>query len=250
VPGVKSSSDAERLADELAFAARRLQVLSTHPPGLYADVGNPDADIEERTWLAFQLTYLCPLDGQDPFASIDEVRTSWASGADPELADVRTGPRTAHDPKRGTRTLDAYRAWAARAGSQASAITGEAGWSPERRFARAFERLALQGFHRDARFDLLVTLGQLGAYEMSAATLELGGENEATLAAKRIFGIGDRMLLERRAAELANAVGLPIEALDVALYNWGRGARATLGMGDQGEPDPDALQSVRAALGV
>ena len=46
-----------------------------------------------------------------------------------------------------------------RAGSQAAAFTGETAWTPERRFARVFERMALPGLHRDARFDLLVTLG-------------------------------------------------------------------------------------------
>lgn len=250
VPGVKSSADAERLAEELAFAAGRLLLLSEDPPGLYGEVADSGAEIEERTWLAFLIAYLCPLDGEDPFASIREARSSWASGADPRLGDVRTGPRTAHDPARATRTIEAYRAWAARAGSQAAAFTGEAAWTPQRRFARAFERLALPGFHRDARFDLLVTLGRLGAYDSAPAALQLGGENEVTVAAKRVFGIGDQLLLERRAADLAGVAGLPVEALDVGLYNWGHGERATLGLGELAEPEPEALDSTRRALGL
>ena len=39
-------------------------------------------------------------------------------------------------PGRAPRTAQAYRAWAARAGSQEAAFTGDPGWTPERRFAR------------------------------------------------------------------------------------------------------------------
>jgi hypothetical protein len=253
-PGLKSSEDAERLADELAFAAARLRRLETDPPGGYAEVaelgGAAGAELEEGTWLAFLIVYFCPLQGDDPFAGIRAARTTWASGEDPVLDDVALGPRTAHDPSRGTRTIDAYRAWAGRAGSQAAAFGGDPSWSPERRFARAFERLALPGLHRDARFDLLVTLGRLGVYELRGASLQFGGENEPTVAAKRALGIGDTMLLERRAAELAEAAELPLEALDLGLYNWGVGTRCTMGLEPTAEPDPDVLEATRAALGL
>ncbi|MGA2926209.1 MAG: hypothetical protein ABSG43_09475 [Solirubrobacteraceae bacterium] len=249
-PGLKSSEDAERLAEELAFAAGRLRVLEQHPPGLYAQVAAADSDIEERTWLAFLLAYLCPVDGEDPFAPARAAWVSWSSGAEPLLDGVQTGPRTAHEPDRAAATIDAYRAWAQRAGSQAAAFGGEDAWTPERRFARVFERLALPGFHRDARFDLLVTLGRLRVYELRAGSLQIGGANEPTLAAKRILGIGDSLLLERRASELAQACELPLEALDLGFYNWGRGKRATLGLGPSAQPDPDALASIRAGLGL
>jgi hypothetical protein len=249
VPGLRSSSDAERLAEELAFAAARLAALEHDPPGLYSEVAG-DGDLEERTWLAFLIAYISPLDSDDPFDPVRRARTPWASGQPPMLEGLELGPRTAHEPSRGTRTPEAYRAWARRAGSQAAAFTGEGAWSAERRFARAFERLALPGLHRDARFDLLVTLGRLGTYELRAGALQLGGENEVTVAAKRALGIGDSLLLERRAAELADACALPLEALDVGLYNWGRGSRATLGMGLGAEPDADALESARRALAL
>jgi hypothetical protein len=249
VQGLKSSVDAERLADELAFAATRLRVLELDPPGLYAEVASP-GEIEERTWLAFQIAYLCPLDSDDPFETIARVRTTWASGADPDLDGAELGPRTAHEPGRGMRTLDAYRVWAARSGSQAAAFGGEPAWTPQRRFARVFERLALPGLHRDARFDLLVTLGRLGCYELGASALQLGGDNEVTVAAKRAFGIGDSLVLERRAGELAVACEVPLEALDLGLYNWGGGVRATLGLELDREPDEDLLGSVRGALGL
>jgi hypothetical protein len=247
VPGLKSSADAQRLAEELAFATARLRRLEADPPGLYAAVADRSADVEERIWLAFLIAYLGPLDGEEPFGAIDAARTSWASGEPPHL-DVELGPRTAHEADRGTRTTDAYRAWAKRAGSQAAAFAGESAWTPERRFERAFERMALPGFHRDARFDLLVTLGRLGLDDLRAGALQFGGANEVTVAAKRILGIGDALLLERRALDLAQACEIPLEALDVGFFNWGRGERATLGMGEDADPDPAALDSAQAGL--
>jgi hypothetical protein len=250
VPGLHSSADAEHLAQELAFAARRLECLAEDPPGLYAEVAGGDGDVEERTWLAFLIAYLCPLDGEDPFSAVRSARTSWVSGDPPALDDVTLGPRSAHQPRRGTRTFEAYRAWTRRAGSQSAAITGDSAWTAERRFARVFERLALPGLHRDARFDLLVTLGWLGVYELRAGALQLGGDNDVTVAAKRALGIGDVLLLERRAAELAQACGLPLEAVDVGLYNWGRDGRAFLGLEVGTEPDPGVLEAARTALGL
>jgi hypothetical protein len=251
-PGLRSRTDAERLSIELAFAAGRLEKLASAPPGLYAEVADPGSDVEERAWLGFLIAYLCPLEDEDPFAAIRAVRTTWSSGALPALDEVATGPRTAHDPARGTRTLDAYRAWAGRAGSQAQAFGGEVEWTPERRFARALERLALPGLGRDPRFDLLVTLGCLGVFELRAGTLALGGSDEVTIAAKRALGIGDALLLERRAEQLADACAVPLAALDLALFNWGRppAERATLGLGSGAEADASALDAARAALSL
>ena len=250
VIGLKSSTDAGRLADEVALAEHRLRVLEHDPPGLYREVADAAGDVEERSWLAFLIAYLSPLEEHDPFAEIARVRTSWASGMAPDLEAVRTGSRTAHDPARGARTLDAYRTWAARAGSQATAFTGDAGWTSERRFARAFERLSLPGLHRNARFDLLVTMGRLGVYDIQAGSLALGGENDVTVGAKRALGIGDPLLLERRASDLAGACGVPLEALDLGLHNWQRAERATLGLGPDAEPEPEILAAVQAALGL
>jgi hypothetical protein len=254
VPGLKSSADAERLADELAFAATRLELLCYHPPGLYAEVADPASDLEERTWLAFLIAYIGPGDGEDPFASVQAVRTSWASGEQPDPAAIEPGPRGAHDPARGTSTLDAYRAWASRAGSQAAAFAGESAWAPPRRFARAFERLSLPGLHRDARFELLVSLGRLGLYELEAGSLALGGDNSVTVGAKRAFGIGDPLLLDRRAGELARACEIPLEALDLALFNWESrpptGARATGGLPEDAEPDAEIAERTYGALAL
>lgn len=250
VPGLKSSADAERLAQELAFAAARLARLQDDPPGLYGEVAG-EGEVEERFWLAFLIAYMAPIEGDDPFAGIRDARTPWSDAAEePDLARASLGPRTAHDPARGSKTFDAYRAWAGRAGSQAAAFAGEDAWSPERRFARLYERLALPGLNRDARFDLLVTMGRLGLADLRAGALQIGGEDEPTLAAKRALGIGDTMLLERRAADLAEAAELPLEALDLGFYSWGVGRRASMGLEPDAEPDPTALATTRAALGL
>jgi hypothetical protein len=256
VPGLKSSEEARRLAEELAFAQTRLTVLAHAPPGLYAEVADFAGDLEERTWLAFLIAYLAPLEQEDdPFAAIRAVRTAWGLGETPDLEGVRTGPRGAHDPARGARTVNAYRAWAVRHGSQAAGLTGEPAWSPQRRFARAYERLALSGLHRDARFELLVSLGRLGLYELAPGALALGGSDPVTVAAKHALGIGDAMLLERRAARLAAECGLELAALDLGFYNWQRcggrqrqGGRATVGLPPDAQPEAGVLATVCGAL--
>ena len=247
VPGLKSSQDAERLADELAFAARRLEVMESSPEGLWQEIGDPSGDVEERTWLAVLVAYLAPLeDSPEPFASIEQVRVSWVSGEVPDLNGVATGPRTAYSPGQGT--LEAYRAWVARAGSQAAAFAGEDAWTPERRFERIFERLSLPGLHRDARFELLVLLGQNSVFDLRAGSLRLGGGDETTVAAKRVLGIGDPMLLERRARDLADACGVPVAALDLGLRNWGIGERERAGLAAGVEPEPAVVDQAREAL--
>jgi hypothetical protein len=250
VPGLRSSEDAERLAEEIAFATRRLTVIETEPEGLWLALADTSSDIEERTWLAFLIAYIGPDDSEQPFAAIDAARTTWASGESPNWEAVQAGPRGAFDRERSEATLAGYRAWAQRAGSQAAAFTGESAWTPERRFERVYERLALPGMTRDARFELLVLLGRSGVYELRAGKLALSGENEATWAAKRGLGIGDPMLLERRAADLAAACGAPLEALDLAFHNWGSGTRTGAGFAVDSEPDADVLAQAQDALGL
>jgi hypothetical protein len=254
VPGVKASAAAERLAEQIALAHARLTRLERDPPDLYGEVATLE-DREEALWLAFLIAYLGPLDGDDPFAGVRAARTPW--GELPRLDGIPLGPRTAHDPARGDAALAAYRAWAERAGSQDAAFVGEVAWTPERRFARAYERLALPGLHRDARFDLLVAVGALGLHELRAGTLQLGGADETTVAAKRVFGIADTMLLERRSSALADASDVPLAALDLALWSWNRsplpGAAHGRGLAPLGvhvEPDADVYARLAAALGL
>jgi hypothetical protein len=146
----------------------------------------------------------------------------------------------------------AYRAFAERAGSQAQAFTGETGWTEQRRFDRAFERLALPGFGRAARYELLVLLSRLGVFPLRAWSLHLGADalDPTTVSAKRLLGIGDPLLLERRAGDLASEVGVPIEALDLALTNWGRSDGERVTAGATGGSEGARRDAIAAALGV
>ncbi|MEA2248564.1 MAG: hypothetical protein QOH46_3093 [Solirubrobacteraceae bacterium] len=242
VPGLRATAEATRLADEIAIAAARRERLAADPPGLYAEVARlaREGEAEEAAWLAFLIAYLSPTEGPDPFAAIEQARVPWATGEVPDLERVELGPRTAHDPRRGTATLAAYRAWAQRAGSQAAAYAGESSWTPQRRFERAFERLALPGFSRGPRYELLVLLGTLGVFDIRPWSLHLvDAMDPATIAAKRVFGIGDSLNLQRRATELATAASVPMEALDLALVNWSRAEDERI---TGGVPDADGAE--------
>jgi hypothetical protein len=243
VPGLKASADAERLADEIAFAATRLGELATDPPGTYGEALL--ADREEGIWLALLTAALCPVEGEDPFAGVRQAHVAWDTGEVPSLDGVPRGLRSSGDE----RTLAAYRAWAGRAGSQEAALTGEAAWTPQRRFDRILERIPLPGMDRGVRFDFLVTLGRLGLADVQGAALHFG-DDATTLAAKRVFGIGDPILLARRAGDLAEEAEVPLEALDLALFNWGQPAAGRVTMGSSVEPDEALRTSVSDALGL
>jgi hypothetical protein len=235
IPGVHATADAERLAAEIAFSAGRLRLLHEDPPGLYGAVralAGEDADGAARA--CFLIAYLSPCEDEEPFAAIDAT----IAGGEQVLAGLegsQLGPRSSHDPARGAQTLAAYERVVAQAGGARAAFTGDPSWTATRRFERLFERLALPGFTRTARYELLVLLGALAAYELRADSLHLGGARGAAtndhtmLAAKRIFAIGDAINLERRAAAFASEVGLEPAALELALWNFFSTERATLG---------------------
>ena len=246
-PGLRSSADGARLAQEIARASRRLEVLRAAPPGLYAEVAG-EADLEEASWLAFLIAYLGPLASDDSFATVRGRRTSWRGGALPMLDGAALGPRPAHDPERGQATLAAYRRFGERFVSQAAALTAEVSWSEAQRFERLFERLALPGLHRRARYDLLVTLGALGRYPLAGASLLLSEDDAVSRSAKRVFGIGDRLTLERRVRELARACGAPVAAFDLALESWG--SPEPIAQGVPVTLDRDAQERAARALGL
>jgi hypothetical protein len=248
---VRATADARRLADELGFAVARLELLAQDPPGLYAEVAGAD-DVEEAIWLAFLIAYLSPAEDEDAFAGVRAAYVPWATGELPDLDGATLGPRAAHDPARGAVTVAAYRAWAARAGSQRAALEGDSSWTPQRRFDRAFERLALPGFGRTARYEFLLVLGATGTLDVEPSSLQPGHASDATvLAAKRVFGIGDAINIQRRAAELVHEAGVPMAALDLALVNWARpeGDRITAGTPDAA-PDGALTGRLRAVLGI
>ncbi|HWM08665.1 MAG TPA: hypothetical protein VNO82_04955 [Solirubrobacteraceae bacterium] len=208
VPGLRATADAERLAAALTAAAARLE-----PPGPFPEVA-AEPDLDEATWLAFLLAH-----GSDE-------RPAWGSGESPD------------------RTAEAYRAWVDRAGSQAQAFEGEPAWTPQRRFTRVFERLALPGFARAERFELLAGLGAAGRYPLVAGELHLAaGEDATTEAAKRLLVSGDKLLLERRARDLAEAAEVPLGALDRALAIWGT-------PGDHADLAAEAPAPILAALSL
>jgi hypothetical protein len=272
-PGLRASGDAARLAEEIAFASGRLLRMHAAPPDLFGEIRRlaDDAQLERATWMCFLTVYLSPLQTDDPFVGIrmalDRERgpgrgdEHGGDGADagedmqqheheiPSLEGIPLGPRTSHDPGRGSETLLAYRHWAEHAGAvsasaaratggggQAQGLIGEEFWTPQRRFERAFERLALPGFGRMGRYELLVTLGRLGLYELEADSLHLaagrgptGLDDLTTVAAKRILAVGDPIYLERRALAFAQELSVSVDVLDLAFANWGSGERATLG---------------------
>jgi hypothetical protein len=261
LPGVRASADAARLADELAFANGRLLAMAGESaeaqlPAIYAEAQTLAVSdrLEQATWICFLSAYLCPLEGPEPFAGIESALLLDRDTLE-DLSEIPLGPRASHGQARGAETLNAYRAWYRQAGSQEAAFTGDQSWTPERRFERVFERLALPGFTRAARYELLLLLGSLGLYELRAGSLLLtsargaASEDPATLAAKRVFAIGDPLLLERRAAALVEACSTPIGALEPALADWGSGTRATRGFSSE-VTDEETRRRAHDALGL
>ncbi len=245
VPGLRAADDARRLAAEIAFADARLALMASEPPGLYAEAAGAQ-DAEEGLWLLLLITYLGPLEGPEPFAAIAEARTVWSSGERPDPDGAALGPRTAHEAGRGPRSLDAWRARAEAAGSQVAALGGEPGWGPERRFAQAFERAGVDGVGRDARMELLVAAGALGLLDVAPDAQHLGSRTPVVAAARRLFAIAEVPLLERRARELASACGVPLAALDLALWNWGEPERRTTMGAGAAEAHADPSRALRA----
>lgn len=220
LPGMKATADAERLAGALTLATERLQPPGPHP--VIADIAN----LEDATWLAFLIALAPELE-----AVLTEAEPRWST------RDVSALPEAKQ------KTANAYLAWVERAGTQQAAFTGESFWTPERRFDRVFERLALPGFGRGARYELLVTLGAAGRYEVEAQSPQFVEDDTTTLAAKRLFVSGDRMLLERRARDFMDAAELPIAALDHGLKVW-----AT--PGEHVDLTADPLPGVASALRI
>ncbi len=220
VPGLRATADAERLAEELAFAAGRLTELATAPQGAFAEAATA-ADRDEGIRLAAEAV----------------LRGDRSPYADEAAAD---------------RGLAALSAWFDRHGGPGAALDGDPAWTAQRRFERLFERLGTVGGIGRARYDLLVVAGALGLADVEAPALLAGDRDDTTIAAKRVFGIGDRLLIDRRAGELAEAAELPVAALDLALVNVDRpaGAPRLTGGASEDAADAGAWARAAAALGV
>ena len=253
VPGLHSSEDAKRLVREIGFASGRLLTLTAAPPSLYAEARDFE-DIEQATWMCFLAAYLSPLQGEQPFAGCAQR----CSPVGPPARPSSTKPHSARAPP--TTPLVARRHWSPTGASPSTPAPSRphspaSPWTPQRRFERVFERLALPGFGRMGRYDLLITLGRLGLYELRADSLHLGTRTSLITsdptppAAKRVFGIGDPIHIERRATALAHAMDIPIEALDLAFANWSSEERVTLGFPED-TSDPHAVERAAAALEV
>lgn len=264
LPGLRSSLEARGLVTEIARAHARLERLKSDPPGPYATVralASGDAqDREQAAWLLFQIAYYGPVEGPEPFATIDELLVRWD---DPlpdaaALEGAKVGPRGAHAHDRGTTTLQAYREWAAKAGGQLTGL-GAGGPDAARRFDAAYRALALPGLTRDARYEFLVTLGWFDLLDVAPWSLLLdssrSGRDPLSVAAKRAFLTGDAVLIQRRFGAFARALGVPVAACDLGFLNWEltpspTAPRGYLEAGVPVEPDPAEVSRFAAALGL
>lgn len=264
LPGLRSSLEARDLVTEIARANARLERLKHDPPGPYATaraLASGDAqDREQAAWLLFQIAYYGPVEGNEPFATIDALLVRW-DDALPDAAALeaaKVGPRGAHAHDRGTTTLQAYRDWAAKAGGQLAGL-GAGGPDAARRFDAAYRALALPGLNRDARYEFLVTLGTFGLLDVAPWSLLLdssrSGRDPLSVAAKRAFLTGDAVLIQRRFGAFARALGVPVAACDLAFLNWELTPSPTapkghLEAGVPVEPDPAEVARYAAALGL
>ena len=205
VPGLRATADAERLAAALAAAAARLE-----PPGPYPEVA-AEPDLEEATWLAFLL----------------------ATGGGAPVVGVEGAGRTA----------DAYRAWAARAGSQAQAFRGEPAGRRSALLARVRAARAARLRARAARFDLLTALGAAGRLSSRPASCgwRRGGcDDRRGEAAARVRRQAAARAPRARAGRGAEVL---LGALDRAFAVWGT-------PGDHADLAAEAPAPIRAALSL
>jgi hypothetical protein len=92
-------------------------------------------------------------------------------------------------------------------------------------------------------------LGSLGVFDIRPWSLHVADAMDpTTIAAKRVFGIGDAMNLQRRASDLAGATGVPMEALDLALLNWSRPVGERITAGAQDVDDAERRATLRRLL--
>ena len=170
-------------------------------------------------------------------AAIRDARPSWAAGEAPDL------------PGERARTAGAYRAWVERAGHPGGGVPGR---------GRVDGRAALRARVRAARAARLRPRARASTCSPRSAPpaatscapancSSAVGEDATTEAAKRVLVSGDKLLLERRARELAEACDVPLAALDRGLAIWGTpGEHADLAARGAGVDPSGALAAVSA----
>ena len=133
--------------------------------------------------------------------------------------------------------VDEFAAWAARHEGALAGLTHGVGGSPESRFDRAFERLSIPGFGRRLRIELLIRAKALGILPgVEAWTLRLGdasATDPVLLAAKRIFAIGDPLLISRRLRALLDELAVSPACADRALELWQEPGEIAVADGDE-----------------
>ncbi len=231
LPGIRASADVMVFAQELTVAEARLSSIATDDAGPWAVVAEHAADPSKAFVAALVVAVASPDDAagslstavsalaalDEALAALDDTGAVVGASAVAEVLDAGPrGPR-AHDASGAALAVPAQLAQRS-AGSLAAGLQGEASWTPERRFARLLDRLALKGLPRAVRYDLLVALGRSGALPVRADGLHLGSD-QVTDAAKRLFAVADVTLLEKRAAAVVEATGIAWDALELALWN-------------------------------
>lgn len=169
-------------------------------------------------------------------ASADARRLALAvAAAESWLAELPAGPPS--DPEAAlsgvvaeigggaeSQLVSDFAAWAERHGGAVAGLTEGVGGSPEARFDRAFERLSIPGFERRVRIELLIRAKALGILPgVEAWTLRLGdapASDPVLLAAKRIFAIGDPLIISRRLRALLDELAASPAVADRALALW------------------------------
>ena len=208
--GLRATSDAARLADELAFSEARLAELREDPPGRYADVAR-SGDPEEAARRAFEIAV-----AGDP-ALIDAYR-AWAERSGGGIAGL-VGDADWDPTRRFARTFERL------------TLPG-LGRRPR------FEFLVSLG-----------ALGVV-ALEAGTLAVGSDATDPVVLAAKRVTGIGDAITIERRLADLARGTGVSLAALDLALYNWAASEDERETMEARRTADPQRRAQIAAALGA
>lgn len=216
-------------------------------------------DNEEAIWLSFLVTMCGASEGPAPWqavryiygASGDTTRWTWNRIRDKaerfrgwmterreEVCRLPFGNHRkyeTHDPLKSGSTpdiVDSYVEWVEREGQGSQVFIFQEGTcdrTVEAAFDVLYRMITVKRFGRTARFDWLCLLGNLGIWPLAPSRCYLRGASGPLKGAKRLFGFtaGQSLeVLEGKAMALANALGVPIEAIEDTLCNWQKSGKA------------------------